>query len=130
MLVPVRYPFESPSVATVEAAVDLASSLDDAHLYVLHVNVIHSGEDVDRAALQRGVESAVGALPNASYHVRDAFLFEEAILNEACHQDADYVVVGKSLRSGWRTLLAKRLGAGVDLEDFLRRQLDAELIVA
>ncbi len=111
-------------------AIDLADELDDPHLYILHVNVLHEGEAVDRTDLRRAVEEAVDPPSNASCHVRDAYLIEEAILREASQQNADYVVIGKSMRARWRRLLADRLGVGVDLEAFLDNQLNAELVVS
>lgn len=129
VLVPVRYPLKAPNVATLRRAADLAAQCDEIHLYILHVNLLYNDEDVSRMDLQRAIEQAVGPLPNASYHVRDAFLLEEAILNEACYQNADYVVIGRSLRSRWHQLLATRLGMTVDLETFLKQHLDGNLVV-
>lgn len=130
VLVPIRYPLAASSVQTVSRAIDLAEGFDDAHLFILHVNVLHRGEDVDRTELRRAVEDEVDPPASASCHVRDAFLIEKAILDEATQQDADYVVIGESLRARWRQLLADRLGVGVDLEAFLHHRLNAELVVS
>lgn len=130
ILVPIRYPLKAANTRTLQRAIELAGEIGPAHLYVLHVNLIHRGEHVSRADLARAVQAEVGSLENASYHVRDAFLLEEAILYEVVQQNVDYVVVGKSLRSKWRRLLTAHLDTTVDLERFLRTHLEAELIVA
>lgn len=129
VLVPISYPLQSASVGTLRRAVEETDSLEDGHLYVLHVNLLHRSEDVDREDLRRAVERELGPLDNVSYHVRDAFLHEEAILYEAVQNDADYVVIGKDRRARWRQMLSKRLDLGVDLGEFLEEHLHAELIV-
>ncbi|WP_306061485.1 universal stress protein [Natronococcus wangiae] len=130
LLVPIRYPPQEASVQTIAHAIDLADELDDTHLYILHVNVLHKGEDIDRTQLRRTVEEKVDTPPDASCHVRDAYLLEKAILKEAAEQDADYVVIGQSMRARWHQLLADHLGVGVNLEAFLDHQLNAELVVS
>ena len=130
VLVPVRYPLQEASVETIAHAVDVADELGDAHLYLLHVNVLHKGEDVDRTQFRRAVDEQVDTPPETSCHVRDAYLIEKAIHKEAAEQDVDYVVIGQSMRAQWRQLLADYLGIGVDLEAFLENQLNAELVVS
>lgn len=130
LLVPVQFPITADSKRTISRAVELTARLDDPHLYVLHVNHLYGGKPVKRYELQRAVEAAIGHLPHASYHVRDADLLEEAILDEARQQDADYVVIGHSQRARWRRMLANRLGTAIDLEAFLPQHLDAEVVVA
>ncbi|APW98012.1 universal stress family protein [Halobiforma lacisalsi AJ5] len=114
---------------TISHAIDVADELDDSHLYILHVNVLHKGDDIDRTEFRRTVEERIETPPYASCHVRDAYLLEKAILEEAAEQDADYVVIGQSMRARWRQLLTDHLGVGVDLEGFLDQQLNAELVV-
>lgn len=82
-----------------------------------------------RLELARAVESAIGPHENASYHVRNAFLLEEAILYEAAQQDADYVIVGRDTKARWRRVLADRLDLDIDLDRFLREHLGAKLVV-
>lgn len=129
VVVPVRYPLEAASVRTLRRAIETAEDHERAHLYVLHVNLLHSGRHVSRRDLARAVEREVGPLENASYHVRDAFLLEEAILYEAVQQNADYVVVGRDRKASWRRILSERLGLRVDVEAFLAAHLDAKLVV-
>ena len=129
LLVPIRYPPQEASVQTVTHAIDLADRHDDAHVYVLHVNVLHKDEDVDRRDLTRALEQEIEPPPHTSFHVRDAYLIEKAILSEAAQQNAEYVVIGKSMRARWRQLLTDHLGVGIDLEAFLDQQLNAELVV-
>lgn len=129
VLVSIRYPLNVTGVQTIKRAVAHADQFDDAHLFILHVNLLHKGEHVNRTGLRHAVEQEVGSLANVSYHIRDAFLLEEAILNEAYQQDADYVVIGKSRRGRWRRLLSDFLGIDLDLETFLHQQLGAKLLV-
>ena len=128
-MVPLRYPLHERGVGTLQRALDLAAEHENAHLYILHVNLLHKNEHVDREALVRAVERAVGSLDNATYHVRNAFLLEEAILYEAVQQDADYVIIGKDTRARWRQILTHRLDMDIDLETFLRHHLNATLVV-
>lgn len=83
LLVPVRYPITGPTVRTLERAAELAGQIVNAHIFDLHVDLLHKGEHVTRRDLQAGIERAMGQLPNASYHVREAYILEEAILDEA-----------------------------------------------
>lgn len=129
LLVPIRSPFHAASVQTLTHAISCAEQFDDAHLLILHVNLLHRGKTIDRPELEAALEEAVGLPSNASCHVRDAYLLETAILDEATQQNADYVIIGKSLQSRWRQLLADRLGIGLDLESILHHQLDADLVV-
>lgn len=128
-LVPLRYPLQERSVGTLRRALELADEHENAHLYILHVNLIHENEHVEREALVRAVEREFGSLDDATYHVRDAFLLEEAILYEAVQQDADYVVIGKDTRARWRQILTHRLDLDIDLEAFLQHHLNATLVV-
>jgi K+-sensing histidine kinase KdpD len=130
LLVPIQFPMTEDSIRTVSQAMDLANQLDDPHIYILHVNLAYRGKPVKRPELQRSVEAAVGFLPHASYHVRDAQLLEEAIIDEAKQQGVDYVIIGHSQRARWRRALATRLNMTVDLESFLPQHLDAEVVVA
>lgn len=129
ILVPISYPLNSSSLRTLQRATELARSVNGPHLYILHVNLLHKDENVRRDALRREVEEEVGPLDNTSYHIRDAFLLEEAILYEAVQQNADYVIIGKDTRARWRQVLTTRLDMDVDLQAFLQRHLNAELIV-
>ena len=128
-LIPIRYPFEERSVRTLKRAIELANDHETTHLYILHVNLLHQDEHVKRGDLVRAVEREFGSLANASYHVRNAFLLEEAILYEAVQQDADYVVIGKDTKARWRQILTDRLDIDVDLEAFLQHHLNAKLVV-
>lgn len=129
LLVPVRYPLGAHSRRTLTRAIDLAAEADDAHLYVLHVNLVHEGGDVDRAALREAVEREFGPLDDATYHVRDAFLLESAVLQEAIQQDVDCIVIGRDARARWIQRLEYLLDIDVDLEKFLREHLDIRLEV-
>ncbi|WP_228546265.1 hypothetical protein [Halegenticoccus tardaugens] len=93
------------------------------------MNLLHKGEHVERKDLVRAVEREFGSLPNVSYHARNAFLLEEAILYEAIQQDVDYVIIGKDTKARWRQILSDRLDIDTDLEAFLQRHLNTKLVV-
>lgn len=93
------------------------------------MNLLHRDERVGRDDVGAAVVRTFGPLPNASYHVRNAFLHEEAILYAAVQQDADWVVVWKDTRARWRRLLTDRLDIDGDLEGFRREHLGARLVV-
>ena len=128
-LVPLRYPPGENSNRTLTRAIELADGYENSHLYIFHVNLLHKGEHVEREDLVRAVEREFGSLPNASYHVRNAFLLEEAILYEAIQQDVDYVVIGKDTTARWCQILSDRLDIDTDLEVFLQHHLNTKLVV-
>ena len=68
-------------------------------------------------------------LERARYVVRSGFLVEETILDEVASEAADYVVIGGKQRSRWRRMI-RRLLDDPDVEGFLRRELDCEVITA
>lgn len=129
LLVPVRVPLEAGGEATVRKAIDFASELGGAHLFFLHVNLQYRNQTVTRRQLKHHIENTVGRLVDASYHARDTFFLEEAILDEAILQEVDYVVIGHSRRKRWRRWLERRLGTSIDLESILEQQLNADLVV-
>lgn len=129
VLVAIRYPLKEQGVRTLKRAIDLAADQRRADLSILHINVIHRNEHVTQRDLKRAVEQEFGPLTNATYYVRDSFLLEEAILQEATQQKAEYVVIGKDTRAWWRRILTHRLNMDIDLEAFLQRHLNTNLIV-
>lgn len=129
LLVPVRIPLKESGEQTILEAIDFATELGGAHLYFLHVNLQYKNTSITRPQLQRSIETTVGALPDASYHTRDTFFLEDAILDEATFQEVDYVIIGHSRRKRWRHWLSRRLGTTIDLESVLKQKLEAELVV-
>jgi nucleotide-binding universal stress UspA family protein len=126
VVVPVRYPLSRHSRATLDRAIDVAAE-QDADLTVLHVNLYQNDETVSRTELKNAVESEFGRLPRARYVVRPGFLVEETI--EVAAEGADYVVIGRKQASRWRQMV-RRLIDDPDIEGFLRRELDCEVITA
>jgi nucleotide-binding universal stress UspA family protein len=126
VVVPVRYPLSEHSRATLQRAVDVAEE-HDADLTVLHVNLYQNGGRVSRSELKRAVESSFGRLPRARYVVRSGFLVEETILDEVAAEEADYVVIGRKQAGRWRRMI-RSLVDDPDVETFLRRELDCDLI--
>lgn len=129
ILVAIRYPLEAESVKTLQRAIELADEQDPAELSILHINALHRKEDVTKQALIHAVEEELGPLENATYNVINAFLIEEAILQEAIQQEAAYVVIGADTRGRWRQILTHRLNIDVDIESFLEHHLNAQLVV-
>lgn len=129
ILVPVRYPLKEQNVRTIRKGLEIVEQQGDADLFILHINVIHENERVTRDDLVRAVERKFGRLDNVTYAVSNAFLLEEAILNEAVQEKAEYVVIGKDRRARWRQILSYLLGKDVHLERFLQEHLNANLVV-
>lgn len=128
VVVPVRYPLSEHSRATVRRAIDVADE-HDAELTVLHVNLYQNEGAVTRTELKQAVEGAFGRVDNARYVVRSGFLVEETILDEVAEEGADFVVIGQKQASRWRSMV-RRLVDDPDVEQYLRSELDCEVITA
>ena len=128
VVVPVRYPLSEHSRATVARAVEVAEE-HDAELTVLHVNLYQNDRKVTRTELKTEVEGAFGRLDRARYVVRSGFLVEETILDEVAEEAADFVVIGQKQASRWRSMV-RRLVDDPDVEQYLRSELDCEVITA
>ncbi|QLD91083.1 universal stress protein [Natronomonas salina] len=128
VVVPVRYPLSEHSRATVRRAIDVADE-HDAELTVLHVNLYQNEGAVTRTELKQAVERAFGRVDNARYVVRSGFLVEETILDEVAEEGADFVVIGQKQASRWRSMV-RRLVDDPDVEQYLRSELDCEVITA
>lgn len=128
VVVPVRYPLTEHSRATLTEAIDV-SEREDADLTVLHVNLYQNDGRVSRHELRRAVEADFGRLDRARYVVRNGFLVEETILDEVAAEGADFVVIGQKQASRWRSMV-RRLVDDPDVESFLRRKLDCDVITA
>ena len=55
VLVPIRYPLTAYGIQTLEHANRLARSHDDAHLYVLHVNLFQNGSTAHKAEITAAI---------------------------------------------------------------------------
>ncbi|EMA22028.1 MULTISPECIES: universal stress protein [Haloarcula] len=128
VVVPVRYPLSENSRATLAEAIQIADA-EDADLTVLHVNLYQNSHHVDRTELKRAVEQSFGHVPRTRYVVRSGMLVEETILDEVAAQDADIVVIGSKQASRWRQMI-RRLVDDPDVEQFLREELDCEIVTA
>ncbi|AEM56643.1 universal stress protein UspA [Haloarcula hispanica N601] len=126
VVVPVRYPLSENSRATLAEAIQIADE-EDADLTVLHVNLYQNSHRVDRTELKRAVEQSFGHVPRTRYVVRSGMLVEETILDEVAAQDADIVVIGSKQASRWRQMI-RRLVDDPDVEQFLREELDCEIV--
>ncbi len=126
VVVPVRYPLSRHSRATLQRAIEVAET-KDADLTVFHVNLYQNDDNVSRTELKTAVEREFGRLPRSRYVVRSGFLVEETILDEVAAEGADYVVIGQKQAGRWRRMV-RRLVDDPDIEGFLRRELDCEVI--
>jgi nucleotide-binding universal stress UspA family protein len=126
VLVPIRHPLSVHSKRTLEAAVDVARDRD-AYLTVLHVNLYQDGDRVTRTELKASAERAVDVDVDTRYVVRNGFLVEETILDEAAAEGADVVVIGSKQAGRWRRML-RRLFDDPDVDAYLREHLDCEVV--
>lgn len=126
VVVPVRYPLTSHSLATLEEGVRIATERD-AEMTVLHVNLYQNDGHVSRRDLKAECERAVGRLERVRYVVRYGFLVEETILDEVAAEAADVVVIGRKQASRWRRML-RSITDDPDVERFLRDKLDCEVV--
>lgn len=128
VVVPVRYPLSENSQATLRKAIAVSEERD-ADLTILHVNLYQNGHTVTRAELKSAVEQAFGHLPQTRYIVRSGMLVEETILDEVAASDADVVVIGSKQVNRWRKMI-RRVVDDPDIEEFLRTELDCEVVTA
>lgn len=126
-LVSVRYPLTDDGHRTIRRGLAYVESEADS-LIILHVGLLQNGGRLTRQELQSAVEAAVGPIP-AHYTVRQGYVLEEAIIDEAARQNSDRVLVGRTRRGRLRRRLGQLLGLYPDLEAELRKHLDTELEV-
>ena len=126
VVVPVRYPPNEHSLATLSEAVRIADERE-AELTVLHVDLYHDSRNVTRRQLKRAVEEAIDGLQNVRYVVRRGLLVEETILEEVAAQGADVVVIGKRQAGRWRRMV-RRLVDDPDIEHFLQNELECQVV--
>ncbi len=124
-LVSVRYPLNADSHRTIQRGLDYVDGDDDS-LIILHVKLLQNGDKLTRGALRTAVEAEFGDIP-AHYIVRQGYVLEEAIIDEAARQKADRVVVGKTKRGRVRRRLGQLLGLYPDLEAELTQNLNTTL---
>jgi hypothetical protein len=128
VLIPIRYPLNDRNKRAIKVGLDLVAEEANPELLIVHVNRLHEDDHVNRSALRDAVQAEFGSIP-ASYVVRDGFLYEETILNEAIRYHADHIVLSERRWNAWQQLLRKALDLEVDLEPFLTEHLDAQIHV-
>jgi len=134
LLVPVRYPLTQNSRSTIECALELkqeeeGEGAEIVKLIFLHVDLFQHEGNVSRNDLRREVESEFDA-SDASYVVREGFIVEETILDEAANKEVDVIVVGKNRSGKLRRTLRRLVRNDPDIENYLRKNLDVRLEVA
>ena len=125
-LVSVRYPLTADSYRTIQRGRELTD--DGESLIVLHISLLQNGERATRSELQAAVEDELGEI-GAHYIVRQGYVLEEAIIDEAARQHADRVLVGKTKRGRFRRWVGQLLGLYPDLEAALTENLGTRLEV-
>ena len=123
-LVSVRYPLTADSYRTIQRGRELTD--DGGSLIVLHISLLQNGERATRSELQAAVEGELGEI-GAHYIVRQGYVLEEAIIDEAARQNADRVLVGKTKRGRFRRWVGQLLGLYPDLEAALTEHLGTRL---
>ncbi|MDY6779371.1 MAG: universal stress protein [Halobacteria archaeon] len=126
ILVPVRYPLKPQGRRTLERALEVGG--EDDEYVILHVDLFQDSKNVTREKLRREVEDELGEV-DARYVVREGFLVEESILQEAASQKADLIVIGKTRSGRLRRTMRRMIGNDPDIENFLRKKLNAEIEV-
>jgi nucleotide-binding universal stress UspA family protein len=126
VVVPVRYPLNENSRATLAEAIRIASE-EDGLLTVLHVNLYQDSRQTTRSQLKQAVEGDFDTPPNTRYSVRKGMLVEESILEAVAAEQADIVVIGQKQAGRWRQMI-RRLVDDPDIEDFLRGELDCQVV--
>ena len=123
-LVSVRYPLTADSYRTIQRGCELTAA--DESLIVLHISLLQNGERATRSELQAAVEGELGEI-GAHYIIRQGYVLEEAIIDEAARQNADRVLVGKTKRGRFRRWVGQLLGLYPDLEAALTEHLGTRL---
>lgn len=126
ILVPIRYPLTAESTRTLQRAAQLADDSDDAYLLALHVNLFQYDTNSTAQEIRRAVWSVVGDHPVA-VSIRQGFLVEEVIREEAVDRQADVIVIGKNQKSPWRRLLSRIAGNHPAIAPYLQNHTDAEI---
>lgn len=126
VVVPIRYPPNDRSLATLRQAVRIAHE-EGAELTILHVEQFHNNSNVTRRQLERACKHHAVGSENVNYIVRRGHLVEETILNEIEAEESDIAVIGKAQAGRWRRM-SRRLRADPNIELFLQDELDCDLI--
>lgn len=126
-LVSVRYPLNADSRRTIQRGLDYSAD-ENGSLIILHVTLLQNGDRLTRQALRNAVQAEFGEI-QAHYIVRQGYVLEEAIIDEAARQAADRVIVGKTKRGRIRRRLGRLFGLYPDLEVELAQNLSTTLEV-
>lgn len=120
ILVPIRYPLTVHSTRTLEFAQQLAQEqAEEAHMYVLHVNLFHYYEDVKKEEIRQAIKPILNKTP-ITVLTRQGFLVEETILDEASKLEIDIIVIGENQHTWWRRLLARLFNSGPSISSYLQ----------
>ena len=119
ILVPIRYPLTEQSAKTLTTAGRLARDYRPVDLTVLHVNLHQKGSATQKREITRAVSSRLDGV-EASVMIRQGYLVEEEILEEATQLGADIIVVGANQQATWRKLLSRLLRTDPEVGVFLR----------
>jgi nucleotide-binding universal stress UspA family protein len=128
VLIPVRYPLTDNNRRAIERGIDLVNGHENPELLVFHLNELQSDQRIGRKTLREAVEAEFDGI-DASYVVRDGFLVEEAIIEEAIRLEMDYIVLSTYRRNRWTQLFEAILGIDERPEQLIRERTGIELEV-
>jgi nucleotide-binding universal stress UspA family protein len=128
VLIPVRYPLTPVNERAIRRGLDLVAGHDDPELMIFHLNEIQTDRRIGREKLRNAVESVFDGI-EASYIVRDGFLVEEAVLEEAIRLEVDLIVLSGERQRRWRRILESVLDIDANPECFIRDKTGIEVEV-
>lgn len=128
ILVPIRYPLHDESARTLAAAGRLAQHHAPADIFVLHVNLFQTNENIQTAELTQAISSVLDDV-TASVITRRGFFIEEIILEEAEDLAADVIVVGAEKNAVWRRLLRRLFGNEPVVSSYLEDHVTGQMEV-
>lgn len=129
ILVPIRYPVTARSATTLARADEFAAKYDNAHIVVLHINLVHHPTAATRQDLYQAITPIVNEHP-IDISIRRGAIIEECILNEAQLRGADIIVIGANQKARWRRYLSRLVGNDPGLHSFLQTHAEADIEIA
>lgn len=128
ILVPIRYPVTAHSAKTLARATDLATEYEEAHIVVVHINLVQHPTAATRQELYQAIKPMMNG-HSIDISIRHGAIVEECILDEAHLRGADIIVIGANQKARWRRYLSRLLGNDPDLHSFLQTHAEADIDV-
>ncbi|WP_226005978.1 universal stress protein [Natrinema salinisoli] len=128
VLVPIRYPLTAKSTQTLTSAERIAHDYNNAQLIIFHVNLFQYNENVKEAEIRQAVTPVLDDVP-FSVSIRQGFLIEEVILEEAQQRNIDAIVIGEKQNPLWRRAINMLLRNDPDIAPFLKENTGTDIEV-